>query len=87
MSRKKWCGVSMWVPARTVISTMLETKPFSSHFHDRLQLEVVLLLGERRRIALLDGHARVYAYGRIPDPTRLSAFYLPGGLTGRATPP
>jgi len=32
MSRKKWCGVSMWVPACTVISTTLDTKPFSSHF-------------------------------------------------------
>src|SRR5262249_12352108 len=28
--------------------------------HDRLQLEVVLVLGERGRVALLDGHAQVY---------------------------
>ncbi|HET9926694.1 MAG TPA: hypothetical protein VFS98_21440 [Methylomirabilota bacterium] len=32
VSRKKWWGVSMWVPACTVISTIFETKPFSSHF-------------------------------------------------------
>ena len=31
LSLKKWWGESMWVPAWTVISTMLETKPFSSH--------------------------------------------------------
>ena len=29
-SRTKWCGESMWVPACTVISTRLETKPLSS---------------------------------------------------------
>ena len=31
LSRKKWWGESMWVPACTVISTMLDTKPLSSH--------------------------------------------------------
>ncbi len=31
MSRKKWCGESMCVPACTVISTMLDTNPLSSH--------------------------------------------------------
>ena len=49
LSRKKWCGVSMCVAPCTVISTMFDTTPFSSHFTIGLSLKMTREAPDARR--------------------------------------